>query len=438
MGDRRGPEREVVHTRGGGEIHRTPTGAIREIRTPGGAVVRHSANGVRRVELVLPGGRLVVANATGRSGYIQRPLMSHGHTFVQRTYIRNGVVHARLYRPWAYGGRQYNVYTPSHYYRPSFYAWAYTPWARPVSYRWGWGVSPWYGYYGGYFTPYEVYAGPSFWLTDFVLASTLEAAYLAQNASSSEPPVRYGPANGLTPDVKQAIADEVRRQMEQEQADQEAGESGAPVSGPPSLFSSRGPRVFVVVGDVLGLSGNQECPLGDGDVLQLLGTPAPGAEYAQVRVLASRGSSCPRGAVLAVRTLDLQEMQNHLQATIDQGMDKLQSDQGKGGLPALPPRALGTVNASYTQDIHPDEAALDDLDLAVKDANRAEKDMINQGAEEPAEAGGDTTIALGMTPAQVERSLGRPKNTVDLGAKKIYVYPNLKVTFLNGRVSDVQ
>jgi hypothetical protein len=438
MGDRRGPEREVVRTRGGGEIHRAPGGAIREIRTPGGAVVRHAPSGVRRVELALPGGRIVIANATGRSGYIQRPLMSHGHSFVQRTYIHNGVAHARIYRPWAFGGRQYNIYTPSHYYRPSFYAWAYSPWARPVSYRWGWNVSPWYGYYGGYFTPYETYAGPSYWLTDFVIGATLESAYLAQNASSSEPPVRYGPANGLTPDVKQAIAEEVRRQMEQEQADQEAAAGGEVVAGPPALFSSRGPRVFMVTGDVMGFSGNQECPLADGDVLQLAGTPAPGAEYAQVRVLASRGSGCPRGAMLSVRTQDLQEMQNHLQATIDQGLDKLQSDQGKGGLPVLPPRAQGTVNASFTNDISPDEAALNDLDLAVKDANRAEKDMINQGGEEPAAGGGDATISLGMTPAQVERSMGRPKNTVDLGAKKIYVYPNLKVTFLNGRVSDVQ
>jgi hypothetical protein len=43
-----------------------------------------------------------------------------------------------------------------------------------------------------------------------------------------------------------------------------------------------------------------------------------------------------------------------------------------------------------------------------------------------------------MTLTDVERAMGRPKNTVDLGSKKIYVYKDLKITFLNGRVSDVQ
>jgi hypothetical protein len=43
-----------------------------------------------------------------------------------------------------------------------------------------------------------------------------------------------------------------------------------------------------------------------------------------------------------------------------------------------------------------------------------------------------------MSIAQVESAMGRPKNIVDLGSKKIYVYQNLKITFLNGQVSDVQ
>jgi hypothetical protein len=34
--------------------------------------------------------------------------------------------------------------------------------------------------------------------------------------------------------------------------------------------------------------------------------------------------------------------------------------------------------------------------------------------------------------------LGQPKSVVDLGAKKIYVYPDMKITFNNGKVTDVQ
>jgi hypothetical protein len=34
--------------------------------------------------------------------------------------------------------------------------------------------------------------------------------------------------------------------------------------------------------------------------------------------------------------------------------------------------------------------------------------------------------------------LGRPRNIADLGAKKIYVYNDMKITFMDGRVTDVQ
>jgi hypothetical protein len=47
-------------------------------------------------------------------------------------------------------------------------------------------------------------------------------------------------------------------------------------------------------------------------------------------------------------------------------------------------------------------------------------------------------IELGQTLEQVRAILGQPDKVVDLGAKKIYVYKDLKITFLDGAVSDVQ
>jgi hypothetical protein len=47
-------------------------------------------------------------------------------------------------------------------------------------------------------------------------------------------------------------------------------------------------------------------------------------------------------------------------------------------------------------------------------------------------------IEKGQTPDQVKAALGTPDKIVNLGAKQIYVYKDLKVTFLNGKVSDVQ
>ena len=55
-----------------------------------------------------------------------------------------------------------------------------------------------------------------------------------------------------------------------------------------------------------------------------------------------------------------------------------------------------------------------------------------QQQAEPAE------IKLGMTPDQVENAVGKPDKKITLGAKQIYVYKDMKVTFKDGKVSDVQ
>lgn len=48
------------------------------------------------------------------------------------------------------------------------------------------------------------------------------------------------------------------------------------------------------------------------------------------------------------------------------------------------------------------------------------------------------TIALGQTPDQVTAILGEPQQIIDLGTKKIFKYPDMKIVFNNGKVSDVQ
>ncbi|MGA2334197.1 MAG: hypothetical protein WA383_19530 [Terriglobales bacterium] len=47
-------------------------------------------------------------------------------------------------------------------------------------------------------------------------------------------------------------------------------------------------------------------------------------------------------------------------------------------------------------------------------------------------------IEKGQTPDQVKAAIGNPDKIVNLGAKQIYVYKDIKVTFINGKVSDVQ
>ena len=48
------------------------------------------------------------------------------------------------------------------------------------------------------------------------------------------------------------------------------------------------------------------------------------------------------------------------------------------------------------------------------------------------------TIQLGQTIDEVVAAIGQPDKIVNLGTKQIYVYKDLKVTFLKGKVSDVQ
>jgi hypothetical protein len=48
------------------------------------------------------------------------------------------------------------------------------------------------------------------------------------------------------------------------------------------------------------------------------------------------------------------------------------------------------------------------------------------------------TIEIGQTPDQVTAILGQPQKMAKLAGKEIYFYKNLKVTFKNGKVSDVE
>jgi hypothetical protein len=48
------------------------------------------------------------------------------------------------------------------------------------------------------------------------------------------------------------------------------------------------------------------------------------------------------------------------------------------------------------------------------------------------------TVQLGMTTDQVQSILGKPQKIFNVGAKQIYVYQDVKVTFQNGKVADVQ
>jgi hypothetical protein len=58
--------------------------------------------------------------------------------------------------------------------------------------------------------------------------------------------------------------------------------------------------------------------------------------------------------------------------------------------------------------------------------------------ESTVKAASTKSVELGQSPEQVETILGRPDKIVNLGAKKIYVYKDMKIVFVDEKVSDVQ
>jgi hypothetical protein len=425
----------VFTTRTGDVIHRDSSGQLRQIRTTNGTMVYRPPNAPRRVEAIRPGGRVVVASAPGH-GYVQRPVVIRNTTIIKRTYVYNGVPQARLYRPRVYHGVTLAVYTPVRYYRPSFYRYAYNPWSRPVTYAWGWGGSPWYGYYGGYFTPYPVYASPALWLTDYLIAATLQAAYEERMAARSiyvgSDFADGGQAVPMTPEVKQAIADEVRRQIDQERAEGQTSNFNSWQDD--NIFADDAPHVFVSHASFLVDSNAGECAIGEGDVLRMNGAPSSNATSAELVVLSSRGSDCRQGSRVVVALEDLQEMHNQMMATVDRGLGDLQAKQGQGGLPNVPQGSAGTLDSPFAQEAQPDTNAASELTSVSQEGDRAEQQAISltgEGAAPP-------TLSLGMSIAEVKAIQGEPQKIVDLGSKKIYVYSDLKITFSDGKVSDIQ
>lgn len=55
-----------------------------------------------------------------------------------------------------------------------------------------------------------------------------------------------------------------------------------------------------------------------------------------------------------------------------------------------------------------------------------------------APAAAPKTVSLGQTKDQVTAILGQPQRVAHVGAKEIDYYPDMKVTYLNGKVSDVE
>ena len=150
------------------------------------------------------------------------------------------------------------------------------------------------------------------------------------------------------------------------------------------------PHVFVAGSDLdLVDASGRECMVTQGDVVQVQTPPAPDAVQANAIVLASKGGNeCAPASTVTVALTDLQEMQNHMRETIDQGMADLQAKQGKGGLPAAPAADRGApVDAGFAAGAPPpDSNAGAEITAQAGAADQAEKE--DAGAAVAGGAGG--------------------------------------------------
>jgi hypothetical protein len=383
---------ERVSLSGGRTAAFRPDGRVSAIHT-GGMQINHGLRGERRIVTVRPDHSRVVSMGP-RRGYLERPYNArNGRTYVQRTFWAGGHPYARVYRTNYYRGVPYYHYVPPFYYHPGFYGWAYNPWRAPIRYRWGWFGSPWYSYYGGYFAPAPMYPTAALWLTDFLLAENLRLAYEARRdaeanaatAEANEPPPPAAEGQGyttqITPELKQAIAEEVRAELAAEQQ----GASTIPqqpasssTEAPPGALDP-GRRLFVVSSNLaVSTIDGQDCELTPGDIITRLDDTPDNDNKVRVSVSSSKGGDCGVGSTLMVDVNDLQEMQNQFRERIDSGLKTLADNSGQGGLPPAPD--TGTT-AGEVPTPPPDANVDSALQAQQSEADQTEKQVQQEAAQ---------------------------------------------------------
>jgi hypothetical protein len=127
---------------------------------------------------------------TIRPGLMSRTFVSGGHVLYAHVYQRH---------VWHQFGRAfaYETFVPAVRFPGAYYAWTLAAWPRPISYSLGLAGQPWYPTYGAQFTPYPVYSRPDLWMTDYIIAESMQSAYQAQTVAPVSLPASQG-APGTT------------------------------------------------------------------------------------------------------------------------------------------------------------------------------------------------------------------------------------------------
>jgi hypothetical protein len=396
--------------------HRETAGrSIKEQRPPDSAVMHesHLAGGgqVREVSHGLAGGQVRVVRygnslngtveRTIRPGLISRTFVSGGHALYTHVYQRH---------VWYQFGRAftYETFVPAVRYPAVYYAWALAAWPRPVVYTWGWQVQPWYPMYGALFTPYPVYTSPDLWMTDYIIAQSMQTAYQAQSAPPASEPLPQGaiaapapdpgvgepapdPSVGappaqpsaaapapqpsdappapqpshapsapaalppaITPEVKAQLNSQIKVRLQEQQAAAATPAVLTTQSTPPAL---RPTHVFFQVVQPLDVptgTANRYCTLSPSDYIKRTGGMSSDDWKIPVVVELSGPSDCPKGLRTQIGLNDLNAMENEQEAQVMEAMQAASKSMGPNGPPSgAHPTLIADGNAA------PDPGALD-------------------------------------------------------------------------------
>jgi hypothetical protein len=326
-----------------------------------------------QVRVVRYGNTLSAVERTIRPGLTSRTFVSGGHVLYTHLYQRH---------VWYQFGRSfaYETFVPAVRYPGVYYAWALAPWPRPVAYAWGWQVQPWYPMYGSLFTPYPAYTSPDLWMTDYIIAQSMQTAYQAQTVAASAPapqgtpaapapdssvavpagqpaeaapapqpsdappapqsggrppaPVALPPA--ITPQVKAQLTAQIKVQLQEQQAAAAMPVNLTTQSTPPAL---RPNHVFFQVVQPLDVSSgtpNSHCSLSANDYIKRTGGMSNDDWMIPVVVELSRPSDCPEGLRTRIGLNDLNAMENEQEAQVMEAMQAASKSMGPNGPPSGP------------------------------------------------------------------------------------------------------
>jgi hypothetical protein len=349
---------------------------------------------VHQVPRGLAGGQVrVVRNGNTLSGTVERTIRPG---LISRTFVGGGhVLYTHVYQQhvWHQFGRTfaYDAFVPAVRYPGVYYAWALAAWPRPVSYTWGWQVQPWYPMYGSLFTPYPVYSSPDLWMTDYIIAQSMQTAYQAQTvapatepgpagtpaapaadssvAVSAAPPSDAAPAPqasgtpsapvalppAITPQVKAQLNAQIKVRLQEQQAAAAMPVTLTTQSTPPAL---RPNHVFFQVVQPLDVpsGSNRHCSLSADDYIKRTGEMSNDDWMIPVVVELSGPSDCPEGLRTRIGLNDLNAMENEQEAQVLEAMQAASKSMGPNGPPSGPgahPTLIADGNAA------PDASALE-------------------------------------------------------------------------------